>query len=76
MIFSKPCYGKLSNIAKRFRRRYATGIWEKLLEILVGEPDIEWLMIDASHSKVHPHAVGAVGGHQDMERTKGKWSIA
>jgi hypothetical protein len=29
------------------------------------------LMIDASHTKVHPHAAGAVGGNQDMERTKG-----
>jgi hypothetical protein len=28
-------------------------------------------MIDASHVKVHPHAAGAVGGNQDMERTKG-----
>jgi hypothetical protein len=28
-------------------------------------------MIDASHCKVHPHAAGALGGNQDMERTKG-----
>ena len=47
------------------------GIWEKLLEILVDEPDFEWLMIDASHCKVHPHAAGARGGNQDMSRTKG-----
>jgi hypothetical protein len=46
-------------------------VWEKLLEILIDEPDFEWLMIDASHCKVHPHAAGAVGGNQDMERTKG-----
>lgn len=31
-----------------------------MLEILADEPDFEWLMIDASHCKVHPHAVGAV----------------
>ena len=47
------------------------GIWEKLLEILVDEPDFEWLMIDASHCKVHPHAAEARGGNQDMSRTKG-----
>ena len=29
--------------------------------MLVKEPDMEWLMIDASHSKVHPHASGAKG---------------
>ena len=35
------------------------------------EPDYEWLMIDASHIKVHPHATGARGGNQDMGVTKG-----
>ena len=37
----------------------------------VQDPDFEWLMIDASYIKVHPHAAGAVGGNQDMGRTKG-----
>jgi len=46
-------------------------IWEELLEIVTGETDYEWLMIDASHIKVHPHAAGARGGNQDMSRTKG-----
>ena len=49
----------------------ATDIWEGLLEQLVTEPDYEWLMIDASHVKVHPHAAGARGGNQAMNRTKG-----
>ena len=35
------------------------------------EPDDEWLMIDARHCKVHPHAAGAKGGHQSMSLTKG-----
>ncbi len=42
-----------------------------LLEVLVVEPDFEWLMIDASHIKVHPHAAGARGENQDMDPTKG-----
>jgi hypothetical protein len=29
------------------------------------------MMIDATHVKVHPHAAGAVGGNQDMTRSKG-----
>jgi hypothetical protein len=41
------------------------------LEVLINEPDYEWLMIDASHCKVHPHATGAIGGNQGMSRTKG-----
>ncbi len=31
------------------------------MEILIDEPDYKWLMIDASHCKVHPHAAGAAG---------------
>jgi len=66
-----PSYGNRNSVAKRFRRWVKEGIWEKVLEALTVEPDYEWLMIDASHVKVHPHAAGAKGGNQDMERTKG-----
>jgi len=66
-----PSYGKWNSTAKRFRRWCKSGIWAKVLEKLVESPDYEWLMIDASHVKVHPHAAGAVGGNQDMGRTKG-----
>jgi len=38
---------------------------------LVDDPDFELLMINASHIKAHPHASGAKGGNQDMDRTKG-----
>ena len=64
-------YGNWNSVAKRFRRWAKESIWEKVLEALLDEPDYEWLMIDASHIKVHPHATGAKGGNQDMERTKG-----
>jgi len=66
-----PSYGNWNSIAKRFRRWVKNGAWEKLLEILIDDEDYEWLIIDASHVKVHPHACGAVGGNQDMARTKG-----
>jgi len=63
-------YGDWKNTHRRFCRWRDSGIWEKLLEQVVREPDFEWLMIDASHIKVHQHASGANGGNQDMERTK------
>jgi hypothetical protein len=47
------------------------GEWEKLLEMLVRAPDYEWLMIDATHVKVHRDGTGAKGGSQDVDRTKG-----
>lgn len=66
-----PDYGDWKNVHRRFCRWRDNGVWENLLEQLVVDPDYEWLMIDATHIKVHPHASGAVGGNQDMSRTKG-----
>ena len=66
-----PDYGDWKNTHRRFSRWRDKGVWEALLEELVDEPDYEWLMIDASHVKVHPHATGAVGGNQAMSLTKG-----
>ena len=66
-----PDLGGWSNTHRRFIRWRDKGIWEKLLEQLMEAPDFEWLMIDASHIKVHPHAAGARGGNQDMARSKG-----
>ena len=66
-----PDYGKWGTVHQRFIRWRRKGTWEKLLEILIDEPDFEWLMIDASHVKVHPYAAGAHGGNQAMAKTKG-----
>ena len=66
-----PDYGDWKNTHRRFCRWRDKGIWEKILEPLVDAADYEWLMIDASHIKVHPHAAGARGGNQGMSRTKG-----
>ena len=66
-----PDYGDWKNTHRRFCRWRDRGVWEHLLEVVIVEPDFEWLMIDASHCKVHPHTAGAVGGNQGMSRTKG-----
>jgi len=66
-----PDYGSWSNTHRRFCRWRDKGIWEKLLEIFIDEPDFEWLMIDATHCKAHQHAAGARGGNQGIGRTKG-----
>ena len=66
-----PDLGDWKNAQRRFCRWRDKGAWEGLLEVLMREPDYEWLMIDASHVKVHQHGAGAKGGNQDMGRTKG-----
>ena len=64
-------YGGWKNTHRRYCRWRDKGMWESLLEEVITEPDYEWLMINASHIKVHPHGTGAVGGNQAMNRTKG-----
>jgi len=66
-----PDYGDWKNVHRRFCRWRDNCEWERLLELLVDDPDFEWLMINASHIKVHPHGTGAVGWNQDMGKTKG-----
>ncbi len=66
-----PDYGDWKNTHRRFCRWRDRGVWEKLFEEVIDDPDFEWLMIDASYIKVHPHAAGAKGGNQEMARTKG-----
>ena len=46
-------------------------VWAGLLEAVMDDPDYEWLMIDASYIKAHPHSAGARGGNQAIARTKG-----
>lgn len=43
---------------------------EKLLEQLVDDKDLEWILIDSSYIKVHIRACGARKGNQAIERSK------
>jgi transposase len=56
-----PDYGGWKNAHRRYSRWRDKGYWENFV----------WLLIDASHVKVHPDASEADGGSQDMARTKG-----
>ena len=49
-----PEYGKWGTVHQRFIRWRDKRIWEKLLEILIDEPDFEWLMIKLSPRKWTP----------------------
>ena len=66
-----PDYGDWKNTDRRFSHWRDRGVWQRLLDEVIDDPDFEWLMIDSSHIKVHPHAAGGRGGNQEMARTKG-----
>jgi len=65
-----PDCGDWKNTHRRFCRWREKGIWKKLLESFLEEPELNWMMIGASHIKVHPHGTGVRGGNQEMGRTK------
>ena len=66
-----PDYGDWKNTHRRFCRWRDRNVWAGLLEAVMDDPDYEWLMLDASYIKAHPHSAGARGGNQAIARTKG-----
>ena len=47
------------NTHRRFCRWRDRGVWAAPLEAVMDDLDFEWLMIDASYIKAHPHSAGA-----------------
>ena len=66
-----PDYGDGCAVPRRFRRWRKKGVWYQLLEAVIDEPDLEGLMIETRHIKLHQHGAGAVDGNQALDRTKG-----
>jgi transposase len=66
-----PGYGDGKNTHRRSCRGRDRDDWAQLLALVIDDPDFEWLMLDASYIKVHPHGAGARGGNQVRSRTKG-----
>ena len=66
-----PDYGGWKNAHRRFCRWRDKGVWERLLEAVIGDPDFEWLMIDATHVKARHDGTGARGGSEGVGHTKG-----
>src|SRR5262245_46261829 len=51
-------FGDWNAAWRRFDRWSKKGVWQKLFEALQ-DPDLEWLILDSTTIRAHPHAAGA-----------------
>lgn len=55
-------FGSWNTAFRRFRRWAVKGIFERLFQVLSGDPDFEYALIDGTIIRVHQHGTGAKGG--------------
>jgi transposase len=57
-----PEFGRWNSIYRRFWRWAKRGVWSRILEKVIEDPDLEHLIIDATIVRAHQHAAGGKGG--------------
>jgi transposase len=51
-------FGQWNSVWRRFDRWARQGVWRQVFQILQ-DPDLEWLVLDSTIIRAHPHAAGA-----------------
>jgi transposase len=54
-------FGRWNSVFQRFRRWAKKGVWGRIFNALVENPDFEYLIIDSTIVRAHQHAAGAKG---------------
>ena len=52
-------FGNGNSLFPRFNRWAKRGVGGRIMEALGGDADLEWLLIDSTVVRAHPHAAGA-----------------
>ena len=55
-------FGSWNSVFRRFRRWAQASVFERLFQILSGDRDFEYALIDGTIIRVHQHGTGAKGG--------------
>ncbi|MGL5095019.1 MAG: IS5 family transposase [Planctomycetia bacterium] len=65
-------FGPWNTVFQRFQRWARKGVWQAVFDALQ-DPDLEWVMIDATIVRAHVHAAGArkKAGEQQLGRSRG-----
>ena len=51
-------FGKWDTAYHRFNQWCKKGVWQRLFAAVQDDPDLEWLMMDSTVIRAHPHAAG------------------
>jgi transposase len=55
-------FGEWNSVFRRFSRWSRKGVWHRIFEAMVDDPDFEYLIVDSTIIRAHQHAAGAKKG--------------
>ena len=55
-------FGNWNSVFQRYNRWCKRGVWQRVVQALGGDPDLEHLLLDSTIVRAHQHAAGAKGG--------------
>jgi transposase len=58
-------FGKPDTVFHRFNEWCKTGVWDRVFQA-VQDPDLEWLLLDSTVIRAHPHAAGMNSAADDQ----------